>query len=62
MNIINFQFANNYTNINFPGYLYNIRKKSISHKNFGPDYDIQISVNFLLYLTLLYKYIYINFI
>ena len=62
MNIINFQFANNYTNINFPGYLYIIRKKSISHKNFGPDYDIQISVNFLLYLTILYKYIFIKFI
>ena len=57
MNILNFQFANNYTNINVPGYLYNIRKKSISHKNSGPDYDIQISVNFLLYLTILYKYI-----
>ena len=57
MNIINFQFANNYTNINVPGYLYNFRKNSISHKNLGSDYNIKISINFLLYLKLLYKYI-----
>ena len=57
MNIINFQFANNYSNINTPGYLYNIRKKSVSHKKFGSYYDTRISKNVLLYLQLLYKYI-----
>ena len=56
MNIINFQFANNYSNINTPGYLYNIRKKSVSHKKFGSYYDTRISKNVLLYLQLLYKY------
>ena len=30
LNIISFHFANNYTNINLPGYLYNIRKYSIT--------------------------------
>lgn len=56
MNIINFQFANNYSNVNIPGYLYNIRKKSISH-NYASNYNILISKNFLLYFKLLYKYI-----
>ena len=31
LNVINFQFANNYTNINLPGYLYILRQVSISH-------------------------------
>ena len=47
MNIINFQFANNYSNVNIPGYLYNIRKKSISH-NYASNYNIFISKNFLI--------------
>ena len=34
MNIINFQYAKNYSNINIPSYLYNIRNNSISHQNF----------------------------
>ena len=57
INIINFQYANNYTNIDIPGYLYNIREKSISHGNLGKNHDIMISSNFFLYLKLLYKYI-----
>ena len=56
MNIINFQFANNYSNINIPGYLYNKRKKSISH-NYASSYNILTSKNILLYFKLLYKYI-----
>ena len=31
INIISFQFANNYSNINYPGYMYNIREKSMTH-------------------------------
>jgi hypothetical protein len=57
MNIINFQYANNYSNFNIPGYLYNIRKKSISHGKFGPEHHILISNNLLLYLKILFKYI-----
>jgi len=57
MNIINFQFANNYSNINIPGYLYNIRKKGISHGKLGTKYKIAISKNILFYFKLLYKYI-----
>lgn len=57
MNIINFQYANNYSNFNIPGYLYNIRKKSISHGEFGAEHHIFVSKNFLLYLKILFKYI-----
>ena len=57
INIINFEFAKNYSNVNIPGYLYIIRKKSISHGNFEPENIISNSKNFLLYLKLLYKYI-----
>ena len=56
INILIFQFARNYSNANFPGYLYNIRKKSITHGNLGINHDIMISNNFFLYLKLFYKY------
>ena len=57
MNIINYQFASNYSNINIPGYLYNIRKYSISHGNLGLNQELLNSKNILLYMNLLYKYI-----
>ena len=31
INIISFHFAQNYSNINLPGYMYNIREKSMTH-------------------------------
>ena len=37
MNVVNFQFANNYTNLNLPDYMYNIRKVSISRSNSGDE-------------------------
>ena len=46
MNIINFQFANNYSNVNIPGYLYNKRNESISHNN-ASSYNILTSKNIL---------------
>ena len=55
-NIINYEFANNYTNINLPGYLYNIRYKSISHSIYGKNHNIMICFSFFLYLKLFYKY------
>jgi len=57
INIINFQFAKNYSNVDVPGYLYNIRKKSITHGDLGINHDIMISNNFFLYLKLFYKYV-----
>ena len=57
MNVLNFQFSINYSNIYLPGYMYNIRKISISHSNLGTENDIIICQNFFLYFKLFYKYI-----
>ena len=57
MNIINFEFARNYSNINIPGYLYSIRNNSISHENFKVKLNNINCINFILYLKLFYKYI-----
>ena len=57
INIINFNFANNFSNINLPGYLYNIRKNSMSRIDNGKIHDLIVSYNYLLYFKLFYKYI-----
>ncbi len=57
MNIINFQFASNYSNIDLPGYLYNIRDQSASHPNMEEKNELAISNNIILYFKLFYKYI-----
>lgn len=57
INIINFNFARNYSNINLPGYLYNIRKNSMSNGKNGKKHDIIVSINYLLYYKFLYRYI-----
>ena len=55
--MINFQFASNYSNIFSPGYLYSIRKKSITNDK-NEDYHLKIfSINYLLYYKLFYRYI-----
>ena len=56
-NMINFHFANNYSNINLPGYLYNVRKRSMSRGNNGKKHELLVSNNYLLYFKLFYKYI-----
>jgi glycosyltransferase involved in cell wall biosynthesis len=57
INVINFCFANNYTNINLAGYLYIHKTKSISHGYKGIQHRIRQNISFLLYFNLLYKYI-----
>ena len=57
LNLINFHFGNNYTNINLPGYLYNIRKSSITQKKNNRESIIKISISFFLYYKLLFRYI-----
>jgi len=57
LNIINFFFAKNYSNINVPGYLYNIRKNSMSKESNDDKHNKIISYNYLLYYKLLYRYI-----
>lgn len=57
INILNFYFSHNYSNIKLPGYLYNVRKNSMSRINANKKNDIIISYNFLLYYEFFYKYI-----
>ena len=57
MNILNFNYAHNYSNLNLPGYLYNIRKNSMSRINLGSEQDLIVSYNYFLYYNLLYKYL-----
>ena len=56
LNIIIFNFANNYTNLNIPGYLYNIRESSITHLN-QKDIEIKKSISFFLFYHLFYRLI-----
>ena len=61
INILSFQFANNYSNINLPGYLYNVRENGMSRFNkVNINRNIILSYNYLLYFKFFYKYI-INF-
>lgn len=57
INIMNFNSANNYSNIKIPGYLYNIRKKSMSRINIEVKHDVIVCYNYLLFYEFLYKYI-----
>jgi glycosyltransferase involved in cell wall biosynthesis len=57
LNILNFHFANNYSNINIPGYLYNIRNNSMSRINNQKKHDIMVSYNYLLYFNFFYNYL-----
>ena len=57
MNIISYQFANNYTNINLPGYLYIIRKISMSRGDGGTKLTKVRALNHLFYFKLFYKYL-----
>ena len=57
MNIILYKLANNYTNSFLPGYLYIIRKVSMSRGNGGDILDQARSVNFFLYFEIFYKYV-----
>ena len=56
INILNFNFAHNYSNLKLPGYLYNVRKNSISRIGAKKKNDIIISYNFLLFYKFFYKY------
>ena len=57
INILNFEFAFNYSNINLIGYLYNIRENSISHINEGIKTNLKIAHCILFFYKLFYKYI-----
>ena len=55
MNVICYQFANNFSNINLPGYLYNIRKQSMSNGDAGINLKNIRSTNYLFYFKIFYK-------
>ena len=57
INLISFHFAQNYSNINFPGYMYNIREKSMTRGNRTIDNEILFCYNHLLYFTKFYAFI-----
>ena len=57
INIIVYHFANNYSNIEIPGYLYNIRNLSMSHGDGGKELKIIRSLNYFLYFQIFYRYI-----
>ena len=56
-NIISFQFANNYSNINISGYMYNIREDSETHGHKNKKKRALFSFNYLLFNKKFYKYI-----
>jgi hypothetical protein len=56
LNIVIFNFANNYTNLKMPGYLYNIRESSITHLN-NEDLLRKKSISFYLFYQLFYRLI-----
>ena len=56
MNIISYQFAKNYSNINLPGYLYIKRKNSMSRGG-GENLEKLRARNYLDYFELFYKYV-----
>jgi glycosyltransferase involved in cell wall biosynthesis len=57
LNSIIFNFARNYTNLNVPGYLYNLRESSITRLKEENDYLRKKSISFFLFFHLLYRLI-----
>ena len=56
MNIINFQYANNFSNIYLPGYLYIMRKNSASNLGENKKQNYILYHNYLLYFKFFFKY------
>ena len=57
MNIIAYQYAQNYSNIILPGYLYNIRNVSMSRGDGGIELKKIRTINHFQYFYLFYKYL-----
>ena len=57
INLISLHFANNFTNVNFIGYMYNIREKSMTHGKSNRKKKILFNYNHLLYLKKFYSYL-----
>ena len=57
MNVIAYQYAQNYSNIILPGYLYNIRNVSMSRGEGGIELKKIRTINHYQYFFILYKYL-----
>ena len=58
INILNFQFASNYSNLNLYGYMYNVRSDSMSHSNEGQkEGQLKMANNIVYFYQLFYEYI-----
>ena len=57
MNLISYHFANNYSNIDLPGYMYNLRPVSMSRGDGGIELKTIRSINHFLYFKHFYRYI-----
>ena len=57
MNLIIYHFAQNYTNIDLPGYMYNLRSVSMSRGNGGVELKTIRTINHLFYFQIFYNYI-----
>ena len=57
MNVITYQYAQNYSNIILPGYLYNIRNVSMSRGEGGVELKKIRTINHYQYFYIFYKYI-----
>lgn len=57
INILNFEFASNYSNLNLIGYMYNVRKDSISHTNEEKGKNLKNALCMFFFYQLFYKYI-----
>ena len=55
LNVMVYQYAQNYSNIILPGYLYNIRKVSMSRGEGGAKLKRIRTINHFYYFDLLYK-------
>ena len=57
MSLISIHFAKNYSNIDLPGYMYNIRETSMTHGNRNKQKQKLFYYNYLLYFIKLYELI-----
>ena len=57
INLISFYFSNNYSNIEYPGYMYNIREVSMTHGKKNIKKRILFNYSYYLYFKKLYSFI-----
>ena len=57
-NVLNYEFASNFSNLNLNGYMYNVRYDSMSHSHQkGDEMNLKMANNIFYFYKLFYKYI-----